>query len=885
MWEGHEQIELAKARVEEIAADRIHPEEQILGLILMQPAGRAVMMLSPASEIPGVSFEVLTAADLDTIGVLETGDPLALWKFAAESDELTGTTRLNLASSLDLYGTYRNEERTFAPFMDATFVTIAPGSGGAYRREARAGRDRHGEPHPNYSIREVEREIAKKRLDRRIYHETRISEPQPNLLVAGAPLALWVAGPDRDVLASWDAVDTVAYWLGELTTPMAPNLARLSQHHSSLLIEVEFSPWNYWFEEPQNDPGGDDTFIVELVRPEVVHIGLGAEVKRQFLGPDNSGDRLVVSALIDAIATVLASLDEDRPTPDEQQEIVEAVAPLGVKKHLISIPIDANPMMEPIKGKPRRRQEADTTAAEVDLGQHLVATFGFRGEPVPKESRNDVLKEAVAFLFGRTKAAFDNVSPHLLLEELMHANELLVSSSQHSLAILPAKLATYPTASETLRDDVSEANLAGTCCRFLIEYATACPPSGEAPWSLGRYDQALASAAELLKWADLSDAVRGNLTDVDLLIRDDGRLRLLETDQFDTGRGEFFLQHIDQQRQQASEEWESHFTDPEPGEYAAIDRLNDLMVDEAGIPLVELGEILVAANLVARERGEEVIALPYAEAIQVLADRIERDPDPVASGVDYLSMGRRESFLHPPTGRKNDTFPWLFARRWSFNRRPFLRRDCNSEEDLLWGRRHVVQSMQILFGQLGAGQYQALAESEPLRRELGRIAKEEGAKFEEEVEGVFLGADWRARRRLRRLNGERMQRSDGETLGDIDVVAGSDASAVLWAVECKALNGSLSSAEVAREMSDHFRANGTSSVAKHGERVAWLQERRAAAGELLGLSKRTDREVRGLVVTGREVMAPFIDDIPFQIVSIEQLPAFLATAIKGEGPP
>jgi hypothetical protein len=885
MWDGHEQIELAKARVEEIAADRTSTEEQLLGLILMQPAGRAAMLLSPATEIPGLSFEVLTAADLDTIGVLETGDRLALWKFAAASDALTRKARLNMGSSLDLYGAYRDEERTFAPYMDATFVTIAPGAGGSYRREARAGRDRHGEPHPNYSIREVEREVAKSPLDRRIYHETSISEPRQNLFIAGSPLALWVAGPDRDVLASWDGVDTVAYWLGELTTPLAPSFERLSRHHSSLSIEVDFSPWGFWFDEPESDPGGDDTFSVEIIRPEVALIDLGTEVRRQFLRADNAGDRLVVSALIDAITALLASFDEDQPTAEERLSVVEAVAPLGVKKHLISIPIEANPMMEPIEGKPRRRQEADTTAAEVDFGRHLVATFGYQGESVPKERRNDVLKEAVAFLFDRAKAAFDGVNSHRLLEELVYANELLISSSQHSLAILPAKLATYPTASATLRDDVSEANLAGTCCRFLIEYATACPPSGNARWSLARYDKALASAAELLKWADLSDAVRGELTDVDLLIRDDNRLRLLEADRFDTGRGEFFLQHIDQQRQRASDGWGSHFTESEPGESETISRLNELMVDEAGVSLIELGELLVAANFVARERGEEVVTLPYAEGIQVLADRVEREVDSIAPGVNYLSMGSRESFLDPPTGRTSDTFPWLFARRWSFNRRPFLRRTGVPEDDLLWGRRHVLQSMQILFGQLGAGQYQALAESAPLRRELGRIAKEEGAKFEEEVHEVIRAAGWQAQRRVRRLNGEHMQRSDGETLGDIDVLAGNEASPFLWAVECKALNGSLSSAEVAREMSDHFRANGKSSVAKHAERVAWLQERREAAAGLLGLSESADREVRGLVVTGREVIAPFIDEIPFEIVSVEQLPAFLAAAIENRGSP
>lgn len=804
-WNGHEQIELAKARVEEIAADREDADEQLLGLILMQPAGRTAMLLNPATEIPGVSFEVLTAADLDTIGILETGDRLALWKFAAASDELTSKTRLNLSSSLDLYGTYRDQERTFAPLMDATFVTIPPGGGGSYRRKARASRDRHGEPHPNYSIREVEREIAKNPLDRKIYRESQVSGSRPNLLIAGAPLALWVAGPDRDVIASWDGVDTVAYWLGELTMPLAPSLERLSRHRSSVLIEVDFSPWGYWFEEPENDPGGDDTYNVEVVNPDVVRIGLGAEVRRRLLGADNAGDLLIVDALIDAITGLLASFDEAGPAPDDRRVMLEAAAPRGVKKHLISFPVDANPMMEPIRGKPRRRQEADTTAAEVDLGRHLVDTFGFRGEPVPKERRNDVLKTAVAFLFERTKETFDGVAPQLLLEELVYANELLISSSQRSLAILPAKLATYPSAGATLRDEVAEANLAGICCRFLIEYVTACPPSGEAPWSLARYDQALASVAELLKWADLSDAVRGDLTDVDLLIREDARLRLVEADRFDAGRGEFFLQHIDRQRQQANDEWDSHFEESEPAESEILNRLNDLMLGEAGVSLVELGDVLVAANLVARECGEEVMTLPYEEAIRVLADRIECDVDSVAPGVEYLAMGSRRSFLNPPTGRTSDTYPWLFSRRWSFNRRPFLRRTADPEDELIWGRRHVQQAMQIMFGQLGAGQYQALAESEPLRRELGRIAKEEGAKFEEEVQDVIRAAGWQTYRRVRRVDGEHMQRSDGGTLGDIDVLAGCEASPILWAMECKSLNGSLSSAEVAREMSDHFR--------------------------------------------------------------------------------
>ncbi|MBK5219776.1 MAG: hypothetical protein JJE35_08320 [Thermoleophilia bacterium] len=874
LWEGHEAIDLARARVEAIAEARDSAHQQLLGLIVMQSAGRTAMLLSPATETPGVFFEVLTAADLDTIGILETGDPLGLWKFAAASHALSENSRLTLTSSLDLYGTYRDYERSFAPLADATGVMIPPGVGGPYRREARAGRDRHGEPHPSMSIREVEREDPRNRLDRLIYHESHSGEPRQSIFVSGAPLALWVAGPERDVLASWDAVDTVAYWLSELTQPLRTSFERLSQYRSSLLIEPDFSPWEYWFGQPQ-DPGGDDTYSLEVIEPRIVRIKLGTHVRRLLLGADNAGDRLIAAALVDAVVALLAELDEESPGHEERDALVEKVAPLGLKKHLISILIEANPMMQPLDGKPRRRQETDTSAAEVDLAGHLVSNLGYSDQPVPRDQRNAVLNDAVAHLFERTRAVFEGVTSDQLLEQLVYANELLISSSQHSISILPARLATYPAFGATLRNDVSEANLAGICCRFLIEYAVACPPSGDAPWSVARYDEAIASVAELLRWADLSDAVRGGLTDVDLLIRDDGRLRLLEADRFDAGRGAFFTQHVDLQRQQASDDWEGMFSDSEPEGSETTDRINELMVDEAGVSLVALGEILVAANLLGQERGEDVICLPHKEGINVLAERLDLKPEAVAPGVEYLSAGPRVDFLSPPSGTKTDTYPWLFARRWSYNRRPFLRRPGAEEDDLLWGCRQVVAAMQILFGQLAAGQYQALAESDSLRKELGRIAKEAGAKFEEETLEVFRAGDWSARKTVRRLAGERLQRSSGQSLGDVDVLAGKVGSPIIWAVECKALTGSLSSAEVAREMSDHFRASGSSSVTKHEERVDWLRDRSAAAAELLGLNSGDGREVSGLIVTGREVMAPFIDEIPFEIVSIDKLASFL----------
>lgn len=64
----------------------------------------------------------------------------------------------------------------------------------------------------------------------------------------------------------------------------------------------------------------------------------------------------------------------------------------------------------------------------------------------------------------------------------------------------------------------------------------------------------------------------------------------------------------------------------------------------------------------------------------------------------------------------------------------------------------------------------------------------------------------------------------------------------IWAIECKSLAGSLGSSEVMLEMTAHFDGSRTSSISKHGERVAWVRERMAAALERLGLH---DRDLLG----------------------------------------
>jgi hypothetical protein len=108
------------------------------------------------------------------------------------------------------------------------------------------------------------------------------------------------------------------------------------------------------------------------------------------------------------------------------------------------------------------------------------------------------------------------------------------------------------------------------------------------------------------------------------------------------------------------------------------------------------------------------------------------------------------------------------------------------------------------------------------------------------------------------------------------VLTADPATKTIWAIECKSLSGSLGSSEVVLEMTAHFNAAKNSSVAKHGERVAWVGERLPAALQRLGLPGDANGwELRGLIVTGRDVLAPFIDDLPYPSLPFDELAGFL----------
>lgn len=869
-WGAETTIDAAHAELERIASGT---NDEILGIIVAQGAGGGAFLGTHATDVANLRRKTLTACDLQVISFLETEDPLSLWKWTRAADELSKETHVVSFSAVDSYAIYRRDERSYAPHREATMLSVLPGTGGELRQRAKRQRDLHGVKFVDGSIREVRR-TGEDQWDPAPYHLVDLPD-RLILLVDGLPLPVWVTGPAERVLETWDLVHSVAYWVAELGVPLRPLLEQLAIA-PCVALEIDALHPDFWW-RGGDDPGGDEPAQRSAAKLTAT-IHFGAAVARLLTEPDNRADRMMAAEIAHALNDIARGLGEPGVSDEAVACAVGEAAPLGLKKHLIHLRAAGNETLEEPAGPPRGVQETDVTRARERLAEHL-QSFGWRGEPVPHERRDEVLKSAVNFLFKEACAVIDRASASGLLEWLVEANERIIAVSEHRQAILPARLETYPQSESELRDEVATDNQAGICCRFLIEYAAACPPTVSKSWSLRDYDEAMGIAAEMIAWAYFDDAVVGGLTTADLLINGEGQLRRIELDRYEQGRATFFTGRVAAGRAASASLFPQRFVpavearDMDP----TLARLDAPLKAEAGIGIHALIDLLHTATGMAREKEAQVMQMRLSDAAGAFADRLSEPREDIERAIDYLALGPRERFLPPPSARYRDALPSRFARRWSYTRRPFIRIETNDGDEIMWGRRHPLMALRLIVGQLLSGRYQDLAEGAALRAELGRVAHETGHQFEHDVAETFRDAGLAARENVTALGGDSLKRVDGRDLGDIDVLAAQRGARTLWIVECKDLTGALTPGEVVDEMSEHFGESETASVARVEARRAWVGERRDAALRELGITDSAARwRTKAVIVTGDAVMAPLIRDLPVAVVASSELPRWIA---------
>jgi hypothetical protein len=306
----------------------------------------------------------------------------------------------------------------------------------------------------------------------------------------------------------------------------APQIVR----HFSIDVELIVSP--AWWQH-DTGPNVDGTLSCAPASGDTLQLRVGPAIARSLSTPDNAGEREIIRALLLGWRSwgarfglaELAGLNDAAISG-----LLDRHVPLGRKKKILFLPGNVNPQL--IEGElapPREVQPFDEQQVLDALGDYCAQQLHLPEGPIPRGQRLRVLNGVVGFLYRELERLVATLSPLRLLESLVVLNESLVYRQEFRRLTVPTQIACFGSVSlmaERLRREHSQSAAAAVASRFLLEYVSARPPSGDRPFSMAVYDRLLALAAQMAGTANVSDAIHYNLTDRECAMTGSGRLAI-----------------------------------------------------------------------------------------------------------------------------------------------------------------------------------------------------------------------------------------------------------------------------------------------------------------------------------------------------------------------
>lgn len=392
--------------------------------------------------------------------------------------------------------------------------------------------------------------------------------------------------------------------------------------------------------------------------------------------------------------------------------------------------------------------------------------------------------------------------------------------------------------------------------------------------SLATYDRLIAVVSQLQQWAFTSDEIHYGLADHQLEVLPSGRLGMERQDYLAAQAAFSGVRALGEMGREVAE-FGRHWRDA--GDRSPLDdeAMARATAEEFGLPIGKLVDFLWAIIGVGQATLDAAKVMAEADFRTRLAEAPGWDDAEVCTAFEVFAARPRAEFrVPPPPYADRDAKPWNYTRGLSYLRKPLLVRESQAGETVVWGSGNVFVAGLVLVSLCLGGRYQPRTRG--LQRIMGKVREAAGNEFNDEVAALFEdAADFVVRCRFQKAGKHRIQRPNGQALGDIDILVADRERRRLLAVEAKNLAGARTPAEFAKDLREVLEARGerSGSIDKHLERVAWLRDHRSEVLTALHLpSGDADAWViEPLVVVNIESLAPFLVPPRVPVVSFEQL--------------
>lgn len=870
------------------------PPNDILFCEIIQGVGRSYAV--EMRRLKTFPFLYMTGADLLTLGHLEAGDPLVLWKYALASERVRDVAEITRVDELDEFHLYRSNRYSYYLSDQERYNSIAilPGHGGQLREELRQSRDWHWvrsfRVEKTLDLTEVTLLFSDSKIP--IY----VTKPSLHtgaleVLVERLALPIWITNvpfTSKSEVAARGTyarmAEAIGYWIWQVGPSINDRLRSVADSKERILIEVHLEEIDEWDRTRPITGARAAITVTPDVENAVIRVDIGATMSRMLMTADNLGEREILAELLKGIRDLLPSMEQRLLSQDHITAIVDRHAPLGVKKKLLFFESNAVPEIL-ADGLPdyRSLQEADENQLLDELGDYLIKNERMARGPIPRGERGIVLKKTVGFFYDELRNLVSTLSPKGLVEWLVAHHEASIRHSVFHAITIPTRLACFGTELEMieqLEKESPRATLNAICNRFVIEFVVAQPPNGLRPISLSVYDRLQALASRIIEFGGESDLLHFNLADYPLEILPSGRLGADRT-KYDKAHAKYAPTVMFGDIRRASYSFESLWNNNSTPNKAAErrwERLDAAAVNEFGFTLSELRQFFSAAVEIGQTISPVVARLSQTEFVMRFSSFLGWSEERVLKALSLLSSTPRANFLEPGwNSRREDTFPWRYNRALSYLRRPFLIRASVStaQIEVLWGIRHLHGFWKNMIDLCTEGRLKA--QTEAMRKIIGEFNRARGERFNAKVANLYrdkLGLVVRSK--VRKIGSLRMCDEQGD-LGDIDVLVANKERGKLLVIECKDLALARTSFEMSCELTTLFKStpHKKSIIETHQRKIRWVRSNLHQVLTWLGVDAGA-WTVEPLIVVDREMFTPYLKETSIPIVPIEQLKDELA---------
>jgi hypothetical protein len=558
-------------------------------------------------------------------------------------------------------------------------------------------------------------------------------------------------------------------------------------------------------------------------------IGIADGFENAFQRPENTAERMIVDAMVAAVATVSGDHDVTKAA-----EAAAAICPNSEARHIHRFEGRnlRDYLAEQLDRKPTIIDQLDSASCRIGLGWKTRGPNA-EAEIYGTEECTAYLNATVNAVIVDIRAALKKFGRKEIVTALLLNHERAAHDRERWRRTARANLALHQDKASVMQvilEHEAELNAVFVAARILLEAAISeCPVIGEhVP---GEIDLAslMAQASMVFHLGGFSDAIHWGAVEPRIKISTLGDVQMNQ-EFFDSVYNPFGRVGSQARVTDAAGSYPKLYEEPRTltdtsglldAQFIAAWRA------EFGITIDGLRVLLDRLDDMALEQSKPALELKRSELLRLIVESANLSPEEADSVVAGLSLSPRPQWDIAPAGFiDKDWQPWRFRRRLSALRRPLMQVDEEEDPLLIVAPSFVRGGFAYSVSGFNGGEVpQEQVRSAEMRAWLGSANHRDRLAFNGEVAARLRELRWRTEEELRitKLLGQSFDRD----YGDVDVLAWSPESGRVLAIECKDLQYKKTPGEVAEQLADYtgeIRSDGKrDDLRKHLDRVDLLK--------------------------------------------------------------